>query len=142
MRFNGRMLVVKILKLGKPSAMPVLTWCHGRAGDVWEQHNVIRVIGVSLPLPAPMALLQGVEDVVARTLDGEIDQRGSAAEQGRTGDLLRWGGLHAREAHDGCGDMGMGLDPPGMTTWPLASMTRPMSPVSVPGAATATIFSP
>jgi hypothetical protein len=59
-----------------------------------------------------VALLQGLEDVVAGPLDGEIDQRGSAAEQGRTGDLLRWGGLHAREAHNGCGDMGVGLNAP------------------------------
>ena len=71
---------------------------------------MVRVIGVRLPFPASVALLQSLEEVVAGTLNGEIDQRGRATKQGGTGDLLRWGGLHAGKAHDGRGNVGMRLD--------------------------------
>ncbi len=93
----------------------------GRCRDVREQHDVIGVIGVGLPLPAPMAFIQGLEDIVARTLNGEIDQRGGAAEQGGAGDLLRRGRFHAGETHDRGGDVGVRLDAPrndDLACWP------------------------
>ena len=79
-------------------------------GDFAQQHQMVGIIGVGIAAPDLGTFLNGLGDVDAGILDGEIEQGGGAAEQGGAADLLRRGGLEVAVAHDGGGDVGVGFD--------------------------------
>ena len=71
----------------------------------------MRVVGVGISLPDRSALGDGLVDVDAGILDGEVQQRGRASKEGGTADLLRRRRTQVLTlGHERRGDMGVGFD--------------------------------
>ncbi len=84
-----------------------------RGRDFPQQHQMVGIVGVGVALPDRGALLNGLTDVDARVLDGEIHQRRGAAEKGGAAYLLGRGRLQVARPHYRRRDVRVGLDAPG-----------------------------
>ena len=114
---------------------------HHCSRDVTEQHAVIGVIGVRLPLPAAVAFFDSLKNIPPWPLDGKIHQRCGAPKYSGPTHLVRWGRLSVRMSHDGRRHVRMWLNPTGDDDLAAGVEDVPLS-VNAPDSATATIFSP
>ena len=80
---------------------------------VAQQHKVVGIVRVGVPLPDAGPFLDGLADVDARILDGKVQDGGGAAEQGRPAYLDRGRCFQVPVPHDGSIDMSMGFNAPG-----------------------------
>ena len=71
---------------------------------------MVGVVGVRLSPPHAGALGNGLGDVNARVLYGEVQNSCGASKEGGAGDLWGWSSRQVTVAHDGSGNVGVGLN--------------------------------
>ena len=103
------MEVVNILKLGNPSDTRLRDLVDAGPVRAVGEYGVVGVVGVGASFPALGRLVEGVSEVVAGDLGGEVEDGGRPTPDGGAGD-----GSGARSLRlPGAADVGVGFDASG-----------------------------